>query len=69
MRLVPLKTREGITGVIVMDGETEAVAPNESVTVAMNEKAPAVEGVPVMQPVKGPSERPGGKAPEVIAKE
>ena len=69
MRLVPLKTREnGAAPIIVMHGETEAVAASESVTITVKQNTPVVEGVPVIHPVEAPSERPGGKEPAVIAK-
>jgi hypothetical protein len=38
----------------------------ESVTVAVNLKAPAAEGVPAMVPVDDERVRPAGRRPEVI---
>jgi hypothetical protein len=42
--------------------------PEESTTVAVKLKVPAVVGVPVMEPVLESSVRPGGNIPPVIEK-
>lgn len=49
---------------------TEFVAglPEESTTLAVNEKAPGDVGVPVMAPVDAFNVSPGGNAPEEIKK-
>jgi hypothetical protein len=57
--------------VIPHDDDTVPVIefPDESVTVAVKVKAPAVVGVPVMAPVLVFRARPGGSAPDAIEKE
>src|SRR5260370_42051636 len=54
--------------VIIIEHMRVPVAPVLSRTCHVKSKVPAVVGVPVMAPVVGSSERPGGNAPEMMEK-
>src|SRR6266481_2340355 len=55
-------------GMIIISHPRSPVAPVLSCTSHVKSKVPAVVGVPVMNPVVGSSERPGGNAPEMMEK-